>query len=61
MNYERGWKSLKMALRTSLLMNDAGLVEDGDGRDVELAKTIIEMMENYEKLMKEEESTEEGK
>lgn len=61
MNYEKGWKSLKAALKCSLLMNDAGLIEDGDGRDVELAKTIIEMMEDCEKSMKEEESTEEDK
>lgn len=53
MNYKEAWESVKKTLQIGLLVNDSGLIEFEDDGAVEMAKTVIEMMENCEKLMKE--------
>lgn len=59
MDYKEAWESVKKTLQIGLLVNDSGLIEFEDDGAVEMAKLVIEMMENCEKLMKEEESAEE--
>lgn len=61
MNYEKMWKALKASITIHILINTSGAIELDDGGFLEPLRTVLKIMENYEKLMKEEESTEEDK
>lgn len=53
MDYEKGWKCLKSALKNALFMEDVSLVKNKDNGATEMAETVLRLMKSYEKLEEE--------
>lgn len=54
MNYKEAWESVKKTLQLSLLVNDSGLIEFEDSDAVEMARNVVEMMDDCEKKIEED-------